>query len=174
MASCAPRTSSALSPETTAASSSSTTRAAAAAPYVQPIPVSPPASTSTRTSVVSSHSSVPSDSCASVGTVKTEARSSVSGVSTRSATAATACLASRLERVEHLPDRLSDHPAARGISVQNRLREVLGLLEGDVRRQRRHLRIRDRLEHRRPVGGKHLVPRVRHLVGIVDPHALEP
>ena len=53
------------------------------AQYVQPIPISPPASTWTSTSVVESHSSVPSDSGRSVGTVKAEVQTSRTGTSTR-------------------------------------------------------------------------------------------
>src|SRR3954470_2333665 len=169
MASCAPRTSRALIPTIIEASSSSTTFAAAAAPYVQPIPVSSPAAASTSTRVVWSHSSVPSDSWASVGTTKTEARTSASGVSMRSRTAVIRS-ASGLDRVEHLPDRVADHLAAArsaveegadrvadelpagGMAVEDGAGEGPGLLEGNVRRQRRNLRIGGHLEHRRAVG----------------------
>src|SRR3954451_23034087 len=172
MASCAPRTSRALIPTIIEASSSSTTFAAAAAPYVQPIPVSSPAAASTSARVVWSQSSVPSDSWASVGTTKTEARTSASGVSMRSRTAVIRS-ASGLDRVEHLPDRVADHLPAARIAVEDGAGEVPGLLEGDVRRQRRNLRIGDHLEHRRAVGAEHLVPGIGDAVGIGDAHALE-
>ena len=42
--------------------------------------------------------------------------------------------------------RLADDPAPRGVALGQRLREVLGLLELDVRRQRRDLGVDDRLD----------------------------
>ena len=69
--------------------------------------------------------------------------------------------------------RLAHDPAARGIALRQRLREVLGLLELDVRRQRRHLGIDDRLDDDRPVGGQGPLPGRRDLVRRIDADALE-
>ena len=73
------------------------------------------------------------------------------------------------DRVEHLPERAggSSRPRVR-VARERGLGEVLRLLERDVRRQRRHLRVDDRLEHGRAVGGERLVPGVAELVRVVD------
>jgi hypothetical protein len=55
-------------------------------------------------------------------------------------------------------DRLRDDCAPARLALGERLGEVLCLLEEDVRRQRRHFRIRDDFEHRGPAGGERLVP----------------
>src|SRR5215208_2810253 len=49
----------------------------------------------------------------------------------------------------------------------------LGLIEGDVRWHRRHLGVHDGLEDHGPVGRESLLPRLRDIVGVVDPYPLE-
>src|SRR3954465_11213332 len=104
------------------------------------MPVCPSASTSTTTIVVESHSSVPSDSGSSVG---------ISNVST--------FISAVDEFLQLALDRLRDDLAARRVAGQ-RLRQLLRLIEADVRRQRRDLRIGDRLDQHRLVGAERLVP----------------
>src|SRR3954465_6500503 len=95
------------------------------------MPVSPRASTSTTTIVVESHSSVPSDSGSSVGI--SNVRTFISAVD---------------EFLDLALDRLADDLAARRIARQ-RLRQLQGLFEADVRRERRHLRVGDRFDQHR-------------------------
>src|SRR5919201_602725 len=52
-------------------------------------------------------------------------------------------------------------------------RELLRLLERDVRRERRHGRVGDRLQHDRSVRGERLVPRAADLVRVIHPDAPE-
>src|SRR6516225_4428939 len=53
------------------------------------------------------------------------------------------------------------HEAQRlGVARPDRRREVPGLLESDVWRQRRHVRIGDRLDYRRTIGREGLLPGV--------------
>ena len=59
------------------------------------------------------------------------------------------------------------------VAVRQRGRQRLGLLERDVRRQRRHLRVGDRLQHHRPVGGERLLPGAGELLGVVDADAAQ-
>src|SRR3954447_15605416 len=105
------------------------------------MPVSPRASTSTTTIVVESHSSVPSDSGSSVGI--SNVRTFISAVD---------------EFLDLALDRLADDLAARRITGQ-RLRELEGLFETDVWRERRHLGVGDRFDQDRLVGRERLVPR---------------
>src|SRR5215216_3108531 len=119
------------------------------------MPISPRASTSTTTIVVESHSSVPSDSGSSVGISKV--RTFISAVD---------------ELLDLSLDRLADDLAARRITGQ-RLRQLQGLFEADVRRERRHLGIGDRLEQHRLVGRERLVPRVGHVLRVVDADATQ-
>src|SRR5204862_2164762 len=51
------------------------------------------------------------------------------------------------------------------VALHQRLRHVLGLVDPDVRRQRRDLRVGDRLVDHRTVGRQRLVPGVGHPVG---------
>src|ERR1051325_4295873 len=70
-------------------------------------------------------------------------------------------------------ERLLDDPSGVLVTGQ-RLGQLLGLLEADVRRQRQDLRIGDRLEQDGTVVGKRLVPGWTDLVGALDADALDP
>ena len=59
-------------------------------------------------------------------------------------------------------------PPSSGSPLASALAKLRGLLERDVRRQRRHLGIGLHLQHHRPVAGQRLVPRGAQLLGIVD------
>src|SRR5690242_940715 len=109
------------------------------------MPCLPPASISTSTKVVESHSSVPSDSGASVGTVYALALALPS---------ATASMYSTLLLAgEHLmageqagpgfARGLPQHRVRAGVALQHGFGERLGLLECDVRGERRHFGIGD-------------------------------
>src|SRR5437764_15171687 len=119
------------------------------------MPVSPRRSTSTTTIVVESHSSVPSDSGSSVGI--SNVRTFISAVD---------------EFLDLALDRLADDLAARRITRQ-RLRQLQGLFEADVRRERRHLRVGDRFDQHRLARAERLFPRVRDLLRIVHTNAAE-
>ena len=54
------------------------------------------------------------------------------------------------------------------------MHEVLGVLQRDVRRQWRHIRIGIGFEDDRPIGGQRLVPGGTDPVRVVDEDALEP
>ena len=58
-------------------------------------------------------------------------------------------------------ERLAHHPAGGGIATGQCLRQPVRLLEADVRRQRRDLRVGDELEQRRPAGAERLGPTPR-------------
>src|SRR4051812_23218479 len=120
------------------------------------MPVCPRASTSTTTIVVESHSSVPSDSGSSVGI-----------------SIAWTLISAVYEFLELALDRLGDDLAARGIAGQ-RMRQLLRLLEADVRREWRHLRVGHGLNQHRLVRAERVVPGVGDLLRIVHTDAAEP
>src|SRR6266849_2479842 len=77
------------------------------------------------------------------------------------------------ERLQHLLEGLFQHVAPVRIMKQ-RLNEVAGLLRADVRRQRRHFRIGDELDHARSVGGQRLLPGRADALGAIDPNSFQP
>src|SRR3954469_20027618 len=129
------------------------------------MPVSPPADASTTLIVVELHLSVPSDSGASVGTVYAETR--------RLSTAAIAPSGLARDELLELPlDRLLDDLTPGGVAVRERHSHLLRLFELDVRRQRRHLGIGNRLVDDDTLVRERLVPGVTDLVRRVDPDPL--
>src|SRR4029079_2416824 len=108
------------------------------------MPVTPPADASTSTSVVAFHSSVPSDSGASVGIVYAETRRLAIGAVTRDMTLPPA---RRFERSasprsgEKLLHRLAQDARAVGVASPQALCVRARLLERHMRRQRRHVGI---------------------------------
>src|SRR4051795_8166999 len=109
------------------------------------MPVASPASTSTSTSVVLSHCSVPSASGPSVGTVYAEARTARTGTWTftwsSSPPVVSGLLALGQELLRLGLEALLDHLPALGVALEQRLGELLHLLERGVRRDRRDLRV---------------------------------
>src|SRR5579875_329118 len=83
------------------------------------------------------------------------------------------CRSASDELLELALERLLDDPAGVRVARQGH-RELLGLLELDVRRQRRHLRVGDRLVDDEALGGERLIPRGADLVGMLDPDPLRP
>src|SRR5688500_3847029 len=79
----------------------------------------------------------------------------------------------RQELLELVLERPLDHPAPPRIALGHREGELLRLLEGDVRRQRRHLRVGEDVDDARPVGGERLVPRRAELLRRLDTQPLE-
>src|SRR5205085_1940957 len=72
-----------------------------------------------------------------------------------------------------LAEALRDQSTRVRIAVANRAQHRACLLEGDVRRQRWHLRIDDRLDERRTVRGERAVPRVADEIRILDADAFQ-
>src|SRR5919201_2233155 len=103
------------------------------------MPVSPPACASTMTIVVDSHSSVPSDSGPSVGTVQawTSRRSTAASVRV---VAIVVLLQVLGELGELALERLLHHAGPLRIALHHRLGHLLRLVHPYVRRQRRELR----------------------------------
>src|SRR5690242_16703523 len=99
------------------------------------MPRLPPASISTSTRIVESHSSVPSDSGASVGTVYALALALPSAMASMQAST---LFAARKQAGPGFARGLPQHRVRAGVALQHGFGERLGLLEGDVRRQRRH------------------------------------
>ena len=146
---------------TMGARKSSTTLPAASGAYVQPRPHDAPERASTTTIVVESHSSVPSDSGASVGIVNAETVQRLDRAHRPGRNSSIFCLNDSVIRCRELGS-----PLRRG-------HERLRLFERDVRRKRRDLGIHDRVDHERPVGGEGLLPGGVDAVRGLDPHALE-
>src|SRR5579871_4571763 len=116
------------------------------------MPKSPPPSTLASTMVVESQAKVPSASGASVGMRKADAVSRAIGASGRMGQGL--LLAAGGERANDLTGRgLEDADLVR-IALQERVGELLRLVERDVRRQRRHVRVGLEGEDHRPVGGQ--------------------
>src|SRR5919201_5385019 len=157
-------TSSGARPRTSGASLSSISRVAASCVYVYPSPTSPSARACTTTIVVESHSSVPSDSGSSVGIV----RASTSSCSTATPVATATSLPTGQELEDLLLERLRDHAPGLGVALAQRGDERPCLVGPDVRRQRRHVRVADSVDHERPVGRERLPPRVGDLLGLLD------
>src|SRR5215208_4812944 len=67
---------------------------------------------------------------------------------------------------------LDDVPCLR-LPRGERRRELLRLLDRDVRREGRHRRIRQGLEDDRAIGGERLIPGRTHVAWIVDPDSPE-
>src|SRR5690349_15091005 len=132
----------------------------------------PPACTSTVTSVVELHSSVPSDSGASVG---------ISNAATRTAPTAIAslirafmpCLPFTRHPVPPLLRGGGYHAQRIRIALDERGQVRLRLLEADVRRKRRHVRIGHHLEHGRALGGERPLPGGPDVFGPIDADAAE-
>src|SRR5947209_7045490 len=65
-----------------------------------------------------------------------------------------------------LEDRLPDHPAPAGVSVEGRRGKCARLLERDVWRERRDLRVAHDLEHSRPLTREGAFPALAHLARV--------
>ena len=74
---------------------------------------------------------------------------------------------------EDLSDGAGDQRRLFGIALEKRRGEVARLLEGNMRRQRRHFGVRLDFQHHGPVTGERLVPGAREPRGIVDENALQ-
>src|SRR3954454_13155969 len=120
--------------------------------------------------VVEFQAMVPSDSGASVGMVY--AATSMLSM-TPSMPSLVPIPAMRLTLVGQITlrgvlDCLLDESEGVGVAVVDRRGEVLRLFEGDVRWQRRHVRIGDRLQHRWTVGAEHAIPRRPDIFRSID------
>src|SRR6185312_4283874 len=102
------------------------------------MPLSPPASTVTTTSVVEFHANVPSASGRSVGMRYALALRPEIGAP---AASLIFVVASGQDGAQHLPGRIPDDASLARVTFNERLGEVQRLLERDVRRQRRYLGI---------------------------------
>src|SRR5436190_719838 len=146
---------SASMPRTAGASLSSIRRTAASCVYVYPRPTASPANTRTTTIVVESHSSVPSDSGASVGIVRANAST----------------LSTGQELEDLLLEGLSNDTACLGVALAQRLHQGARLVGTDVRRQRWNVRIAYRVDHERPICLECLPPCVTDVLRLLDAHA---
>src|SRR5579884_2742406 len=119
------------------------------------MPVCAPARTCTTTIVVDVHSSVPSDSCgSSVGILYAFTSRASIGYSTRRLPAVGISVSAFLGRLvgtmrnhagNDLLERFLDDAQFVRIAFAHRLQEVQRLFARDVRRQRRHVAVDDRL-----------------------------
>src|SRR6185312_8158482 len=138
------------------------------------MPRVPAAHASTSTSVVEFHSSVPSDSGASVGIVYAEALIASIGAATLFMPGSLVAASYAPPRLrEKLLDRCTDDARAIRITLHQRLGELARLPERDVRRQRRHVGIGVDVEDRRSIARERLVPRAADVLRPIDADAAQ-
>src|SRR5665213_112401 len=141
------------------------------------MPVTSPAHTSTSTIVVESHSSEPSDSTGtSVGTRYAETVTCSIGIALPIARARPILMPVRYS-VEYLGENflcpLDYDPFSVWIVFHKCCHQILGLLETDVRRQNRYVRIGNRLNHYGAVSRERFVPRGTNPLWLVNANPLE-
>src|SRR5215212_3694710 len=78
------------------------------------------------------------------------------------------------ELLELALERLLDNPRRVRVALEQGLGHVLGLLETDVRWQRRHLGIGYGFVEHGPVGRERLIPGVSYAIRRIHPNTLEP
>ena len=67
--------------------------------------------------------------------------------------------------IDDLSCGVADDVSCASVALRHRRHEGSGLLERDVRRQRRHFRIGLHLQHDRPIAGERFVPRRGQTIG---------
>ena len=82
-------------------------------------------------------------------------------------------LPARQKLEDLLPERLSDDPARVRVALTQRPYQRLRLGDRDVGRQRRHVRVDDRVDREWAVGGERRIPGTRDVVGRLDADAVQ-